>query len=64
MQQAYFITGQRMKRARVLRAPQTTVISLQHALEMQDGGHVCCHPEAEVHPGKQGGLEAYEILCC
>jgi hypothetical protein len=53
-----------MKRARVLRAPQTTVISLQHALEMQDGGHVCCHPEAEVHPGKQGGLEAYEILCC
>lgn len=51
--QAYLITGQCTKHgiswANEKLTPQSNIIHLQHALEMEDGGHVCHHPATEVH---------------
>lgn len=39
-------------------------IRLQHALEMQDGGHVCHHLRLQFTPDKQRGPAAYKSLHC
>lgn len=53
VRQAYPITGPCTKHelswANEKLTPQSNIICLQHALEMEDGGHVCHHPATEVH---------------